>query len=785
MAKKKKKRKSSKSKRKKSVKTQPSPARNRPVAEYSPQPWVLELLRPDQTQDERESSIGAAEQKLVAEVVELEELFAGFNSFELLANLALSQLLRDPETYKEHSHHGDASVVEYIALLALKHPYEEGRRGPEPIPLDDIIAKASRIKGDTTFLFGADLISENATESQRALADVQFRALSSSMSVRASGYHHHLVADLRALFAKSSGYLCAQIGFDLDQALAVETALDRLFHSKLSAAHLEMSTQLSQMEAHIMSADSSGWRQFTTSASSNPDLPASFVKRVRKSKPPERKALLRAMGLRWFSFRLGRVLSYTVAEVASFAGLAEEPVQNLFNFFSLEFGDQPPDFFLFETPHQLQRKPFINHSESYFYAVPGTLRWALKNGFESILNPEVEPKTSGTKAVWGKYDKRRASYLEDQAMSLICGVLPGATMAQGLTYKHLRDGNLAGFELDGLIQYGQTLFLVEAKAGVASSIGGPRGRGKLKNDVRRLISDAHQQGLRAQDYILASSNPIFVDSSGGQISLDKSSFSRIILVAVSLDPMDTIHASLHVLVEAGLLEASDSLPWSVSLGCLKVICDHMEFPSQFIDYVQKRLGALRLFKVFGHDELDWLSDYMNSGLCFENDPNLKAADRIMLDTSGASQIDEYYSHLLGERATESPKLHQEIPSCLRELILEVEARTDWLDRTEAVLSLIYWGGGSRKALDEAYVEALAQTRADGEIHSRCFADDCQGVTFITVTSENEDEGETLLRPYVMSKKAQQGIGRWTGFLCNAEATPRVRQICVLTEGPAS
>ena len=744
MATRRKKRKTGRPKQKRTAKSPGSPAGKRQVAKYSPQSWVLELLRPGQTNEQRKSSIDVAEQKLVAEVVKLEDLFAGFNSFELLANLALSQLLRDPETYKEHLHHGDASVVEYVALLALKHPYEEGRRGAEPIPLDDIIGNASRIKGDTTFLFGADLISENATESERALADTQFRALSSNMTVRANGYNHHLEADLQALFASSSGYLRAQIGFDLDQALAVERALESLFHSKLSDAHQEMTTQLRQMEEDIISTDSSGWRQFQSSGT-NPDLPAGFIKKVRKSKPPKRKALLRSLGLRWFSFRLGRVLSYTATEVARFTSLTEETVKSLLDFFSLKFGSQPPSFFLFETPHQLQRKPFLSHGEKYFYAVPGTLRWALKQGFETILNPDVEPKTSGTKTVWAKYDKRRARYLEDQALSLICGVLPGAKSAQELKYKHLKDGKLAEFELDGLIQYGQTGFLVEAKAGAASPIGGPRVRFKLKNDVRRLIADPHGQGLRAQEYILASANPTFVDGTGTPISLDKASFSRMLLIAVSLDPLDTVHASLHVLVEAGLLEATDSLPWSVSLGSLKVVCDHVEFPSQFIDYVQKRLGALRLFKVFGHDELDWLSDYMNSGLCFEHDPNLKEPDRIMLDTSGASQIDEYYSHAHGERTTESPKLRQMVPGLLKELILEVESRSDWSDRTEAVLALLYWGGGSRESINDAYAEALAQTRADGEIDSRCFADDCQGVTFVTVTNENEFEGRSLLR----------------------------------------
>ena len=57
------------------------------------------------------------------EVKQLEELLLKYNSFDLLANLMFLEVFIDPETYKEYSHEGMQVVVEYAALLYLKHSW--------------------------------------------------------------------------------------------------------------------------------------------------------------------------------------------------------------------------------------------------------------------------------------------------------------------------------------------------------------------------------------------------------------------------------------------------------------------------------------------------------------------------------------------------------------------------------------------------------------------------------------------------------------------------------------
>lgn len=61
-----------------------------------------------------------------AEAREIESLLGRHNSFEILSQLAFSQLTLDPETYQEWSHEGRAAFVEYAALLCLKGPFREG-----------------------------------------------------------------------------------------------------------------------------------------------------------------------------------------------------------------------------------------------------------------------------------------------------------------------------------------------------------------------------------------------------------------------------------------------------------------------------------------------------------------------------------------------------------------------------------------------------------------------------------------------------------------------------------
>jgi hypothetical protein len=75
--------------------------------------------------DLRESRVSLPE-TLRQEVKELEALLLKYNSFDLLANMMFLEVFTDPETYKEYSYEGMQVVVEYAALLSLKHPFNIG-----------------------------------------------------------------------------------------------------------------------------------------------------------------------------------------------------------------------------------------------------------------------------------------------------------------------------------------------------------------------------------------------------------------------------------------------------------------------------------------------------------------------------------------------------------------------------------------------------------------------------------------------------------------------------------
>lgn len=745
----KKKRKKSRPPLKKSRGTTPAqsadkgPAPSIPLHEALQSPEKLQIFREETLQWIR----GQAE--------ELEALLLGYNSFDMLTNLMITQLSNNPETYKETTHMGLAAFVEYAALLYLKHPFNPGEIQAIDGPiLDQIEAKMRGIFATLNFYWAAEARADAEDGQRSALDSFRYRTISNELVVRSPGYTHHQTERLRALFEPVGEELLEHLGFTMADILAVESAIEEVTRRRLIASMEETREVEQELLGELRSA---------YAGKSVHGANEEYIRQLKTLRSKQAKRHIRNSLTVWaMSFIGTKVYSFNAGEIAAQAGLPPERVQAVLDYFSLDFGSVPADFYTPSPTHELRIRPFLHNDGTYLYPLPGSLIWAAQSRLEESINPTSPNAIVKTDKIWKRYEKTRKNYLERETLRLLGSALKHAEVYGGLAYQVVEDGMAKSTELDGLIAYDTTLFLIEAKAG-AFSVSARRGsKDRIKRELKKLFGEAHSQALRAKRYIESTDLPTFIADDGQQIVLDKSRFQRMFLITVTLEPMDTFNAVLHEVARAGILEEAD-LPWAVSLDVLRVISEVNEFPTQLVHYLQRRLRVNDFKKFRASDELDWFGHYLMHGLYFEDDQQFSDSDFVQF-ASFSTVFDDYYLHEIGVRKTPTPKPIQPMPKMLRDIVLELDDRGESEGRSEAVLQLITWNDETRKEFVKLFKRIRKMTLLDRRLHDFSFSSDDAGITCFSTTARNADEAFESLGGYIQAKKYQVGADQWLGLL---------------------
>lgn len=172
----------------------------------------------------------------------------------------------------------------------------------------------------------------------------------------------------------------------------------------------------------------------------------------------------------------------------------------------------------------------------------------------------------------------------------------------------------------------------------------------------------------------------FVADSGSTVTVSKADFDRVFLITTTLEPLDVYTAALHRVADLGIF-SEGQLPWAVHLLDLRIVADLLEFPAQFVHYLDRRLRLHSAKNVEAGDEMDWLGHYLSEGLSLE-DLQRWPADRIQL-ASYTTAMDDYFLYQAGQRKTPAPKPVQNMPREFRRVIEELEA-----ERAHGYLNLV-------------------------------------------------------------------------------------------------
>jgi hypothetical protein len=356
----------------------------------------------------------------------LEALLLQYDSFDLIANLTLTQLWVNPEKHNIASHEGLPAIVEYATLLYLKHPFN--LRLPLPIgqvPLEEIDKLSRAILLTTGLYYASDRRSTISGKGPEPIDSLRYRTMTHEMTVRSPGYEHHQRETLCGLFEPFTDWMLRELGFSVLDLFAVEDAVQAVTSHKVFRRFDEGREAIEKVKSDVRRV-----RQGKAPAS---DL-AEIVTELSKLSPSKAAAQIKNMLTAWVMALIGTAcLSFDADEIAAETKLSIERVNSVLSFFSLEFGSVPSDFFLMSPTHPLRERPLVHHTGAYLYPVPGSMVWALQRRIEAEMNPSVAKARSDRKT-WQKYQRHRADYLESESMRLLGTVLRTDEVYRNLTY---------------------------------------------------------------------------------------------------------------------------------------------------------------------------------------------------------------------------------------------------------------------------------------------------------------------------------------------------------------
>jgi hypothetical protein len=681
------------------------------------------------------------------QVKKLESVLAKYDAINMIANFALVNISYDPETYKEYAHEGKQPYVEYICLLYLKKPYEA--KEPTPIGKDEIQEvwdAVDKIFNNTILFYSTETANPNRVAAPDRLDDLRYRTINYELNVRNPAYYHHELDLLRGLFRPLTEWMEQHLGFNIDDAIDITNSMPELAMEKFGMRRDESNKAAKELREEVI--------RYKKGEPIDSKYPRTVVDQLSKISGKDLTETVKNMLIGWTFLGLGMVWSTTRDELAKKTKIDPQKVAAFLDFFSLGFGDVDADFNWPSPTHKLQKKPIIQWDGDYLLPIANLLVENMRFALESAVKEDS--------TYWETYQRGRSGYLEEQALQLLSNALGGCEYHLNLSYPKLNSQQGEEFELDGLITFDNALFLVECRA-KTMSLPARRGAPSVTEDLKGIVVEAHNQALRAREYIRNAKPPVFRLANGQTLTLDVSRIKQVFLITISLDPLTVFTPVLHEVADLGIFN-SNELPWAVCLTDLRVISELCEFPSEFIHFLRRRLEINQIKSVHVSDELDWFGHYLAEGLSFEKFL-LSTASELRLTTYTAP-MDDYYLYKMGVRKTPTKKPSQNILPLMRQVIesLEIERPHGYSD---AVCILLDMGGKARKQFEQSFHRIRKRAaRTKGLYDFTMYSEESKtGSTVMAAATLSIEDLVTRLQDAYEQKRRQRGYKRWL-FLAN-------------------
>jgi len=672
-------------------------------------------------------------------IKEVLKIIEDFDPLELLSTVSARNCFADPEEYGESTHEGRECYVEFAQSLVLgssklgigKHASHEAINR-----FNDLIAE---IFNDIVWYFSSEV-----TEGKRKKAEeeLRFSSISSFLIMRGSSYIEHHLDLVRDLFQSHDAFLKKHFGFTADELIQCIEDIEQQINENMQnfAGPSKLLEELHKMFKDFV--DERGAESFSSPEECRKEyLALPEVKR----KAEELKT----------SQDIVKDIPFTIKPTS-------KAPDKLLKLLSSSFGDNQSFVSFSRSPgwptndSVIYENPLIEYKGEYYCFMPQLL---FRN-IGSILEEWIKNKD---KAYFeNTYQEKRAEYLEKKALEYFKAIIPEAEIYKNLTYSVVENGQEKGCETDGLILYDENLFIIEAKAGSLSISARRGGLDRMKRDVTEIIGKAYEQALRTKNYIVSEAKPKFEFKDGNEVLVieDKDKFKNIYLVNVTLESLGYLSCQLNSLQELNLIQGKE-WPWSVFINDLRVISELIEFPSEFLHFLQRRIRANDFPQLRSEDELDFLMFYFNQGLYFEN--GILKGLTMYTPHGYTEDLDRYYDFIAG-RVTSGKKPHFKIPKQYKDLIIEIES-TSKQRFTRVTTTLLGFDLESQQEILKNLERIKNLTRGDDCDHDFTMYFEKKGLMFVAIAEEKIDYWERIDR-HCMLKMYQTEFEEWITITFN-------------------
>jgi hypothetical protein len=659
---------------------------------------------------------------------------------ELLSLLAaqeplglLTQLTMTFQFHPQGEFKGEASntarwqrYIEFVAGYLLVRPYPA-----TPGSATDG-ATVEQIEKLVTAYFHSvdmhDLLRDEETKTN--CADVLLKLVRTyAIHVRGNLYPHQFYDYARALYAPHDEWFKGTLGFTIDDALQIATALPVEYSRRTRESKLAARKRAAQVADDLI-----GTGQAAEGDRTNIEV---------------------AVGCQLHFGNSVNVLGFTVKELASFAGVSEEIAVRFLGRMSQTFGHHNPDFPKTFTDalaaptdyNTLNERPLVAHGGRYWVLVPPVFRSALMATFyfDLIRDKKYRPT----------FDKERAAFLEAQTAEYLRRVFPKDSVFLNPLYPNNEEF------ADVLVLYDRKILVVQCKSKVLTHVANIGGNlDKLRDDLSKGVKDAFEQGVRAREYLLISEDPDILLGSR-RVAIDMRQVNAVYVINVTLTPFQDLTTRFSNHPELGLFKGDD-YPWSVSLGSLDVLTMFLASPARFLHYLARRLDIEKTPFIVSGDEMDLLGYYIAQGMYFSA-KELKGLNALSI-TGLSSDIDRYMFERF--EAGMSPVIPQPPmpPGFARFIEAIEESGAEYaVDCAIILLNLSYV---ARARFIGTVEEAKASAQGKGLVQSAWgnFDDGNTGISFLAIPGPmNRTDLFEGMMSVAIEKKRATACEQWAAF----------------------
>ena len=572
-------------------------------------------------------------------------LIEQYDPLELLSTVSAG-LFIDPEKYKESTYGAREISVEYAQSLVLSKKRKPGGQHATEEAIEQFNSLTEEIVWDVAFYFAVYL-----TEKIKDIDELRLEAIASYLFLRGNSYPEHHVEMIRDIFKDHDDFLTEYYGFDSEQLIQCAQNIDEQVISNVQL----MSEWISFCYERDKVVEEFFAKEDLDDISSEEEFEEKFLSL------PEAQRLLKKKDK----------FDYKIRENPCEIVPTEEAPLELLKLLSSHFGDNSAfatfgKFPAWATNDSVIYEHPLIEDNGRFYCFSPVL---LFRNIGDILERWIQKKDDDY--YQNIYQKKRAEYLEHKALEYLGNILPEAKIFGNLFYNMEEEGKKTRYQTDGLILYDENLFIIEAKAGKFSKEARRGSPKRIKRDLGRLINEAYEQALRTKGYIMKTAEPKFESQDGSEVLVikDKDIYRNIYLFNITLENLWRFSTQLSYIKRLNLIQGKE-WPWSVFINDLRLISELIEFPSEFLHYLERRIRMNDYPQFHTLDELAFLMYYFRTGFYFEDGTLQNIQECVPLGFT--EELDRYYDYIAG-RVSSGKKPQLMIPEKFKNVIIEIES----------------------------------------------------------------------------------------------------------------